>query len=904
LTTLLQCPWDLCIVRYKKIESSVLQGWISTRGEIVGILEGRNRLLIIFSALFLISGVGWAAYQTMPHKALICEIQGREEISPYLDQQVITSGLVSWVDSQEEGFALIDDRCPLAGESSRGVYLTGEDEGLQLAPGDQVRVRGRVQELAGETQLVFEPGGLEILSLGNPLPDPIDLGGVLGSLQQLHYEDWEGQLITIPRGTLENSPQSKSGLVLLPEFPPQAGQELVCFQRDVFSIQFLPGQSAVDRGGWVSGSTLEELTGLLRQDRSGYSLQLISALNISPSTSIAVDDYSHLVDNKPGALTPTGESAALLTPELTLTPLSSLLPSPTVIPSPTYYPLPLLITELLPNPSGQEPGGEWVEVYNPGGSSFPLDGIKLGDENSPTGKEGMLRFPDGYRIGPGQVLVIANQSRTFEASYGFRPDFEFENSDTRVPDLLPYPEWGRSRVLLSNTGDEILLVSPWDRVLDLIAYGGSSPNAPMKPVPAPSEGHSLERYPPEQDRDQPGDWRERANPSPGRLDRSPPTIAAAWTVDYTISPTLEDTPSFTPSLTSSPTSSPTLTPSLALHTCTPTTTLSPILSPTLVATSKPTSTPPTIIYPTFTNTPPLPTPSWTYTFSPSPAATDLPTPVSSQMISPSPTVQPGTAALSPTADYSPTVSQTSTGTAGAKPTETVTGGTVFPSSTFSPQPSFTEYPTPSPSPSPVNSITPSTTPGITPTSTWPHTPEFSPTSTSMVGNQEIVINEIYADPDPILGDSNKDGLVNSDDDEFLELVNISGKDLNLEGWEVHDGIRLRFTFPAETILGDGCGLVVFGGGNPGNDFGGSLVFTAGSLGLNNSGDTVSIRDSAGEVKASYSYGPEGGEDQSLTRNPDMVGELPLVVHGQIPEAQGAFFSAGTKIDGDLLGDCP
>jgi len=168
----------------------------------------------------------------------------------------------------------------------------------------------------------------------------------------------------------------------------------------------------------------------------------------------------------------------------------------------------------------------------------------------------------------------------------------------------------------------------------------------------------------------------------------------------------------------------------------------------------------------------------------------------------------------------------------------------------------------------------------------------------------IIINEIHADPDPILGDSNLDGKVSSDDDEFLEFVNISGEVLDISGWQVFDEIRHRYTFPDETLLSPGCGLVLFGGGEPGGDFGGSQVLIAGSLGLNNTGDLVILQGKDGVVWGAVRYGSEGNHDQSLTRDPDLYGPLPLFLHSQVPGAGSALFSPGTRIDGAVFGSCP
>lgn len=141
-------------------------------------------------------------------------------------------------------------------------------------------------------------------------------------------------------------------------------------------------------------------------------------------------------------------------------------------------------------------------------------------------------------------------------------------------------------------------------------------------------------------------------------------------------------------------------------------------------------------------------------------------------------------------------------------------------------------------------------------------------------------------------------------DEFVELVNPGTQVLDLGGWEVRDEVRVRFTFPEGTRLGGGCGLVLFGGESVIGEISGSQVFCAGSLGLNNTGDTISILDEEGNLQAELGYGPEGGQNQSLTRNPDLASDLPLVPHAEVAEASGRLFSPGTRLDGSWFGICP
>ncbi len=160
----------------------------------------------------------------------------------------------------------------------------------------------------------------------------------------------------------------------------------------------------------------------------------------------------------------------------------------------------------------------------------------------------------------------------------------------------------------------------------------------------------------------------------------------------------------------------------------------------------------------------------------------------------------------------------------------------------------------------------------------------------------IAITEILADiPSGASGDANGDGDTDSADDEFVEIVNKSGGPLDMSGWSLRDRSEERHLFPAGTILPSDCAIVVFGGGSLDN-LGGCAIFQTVSsirLGLNNAGDTVSVYDSQGELVASVNYGSEGGNDQSLVRDPGISDGFTL--HGSIGD--GRLFSPGTRSDG-------
>lgn len=142
---------------------------------------------------------------------------------------------------------------------------------------------------------------------------------------------------------------------------------------------------------------------------------------------------------------------------------------------------------------------------------------------------------------------------------------------------------------------------------------------------------------------------------------------------------------------------------------------------------------------------------------------------------------------------------------------------------------------------------------------------------------DLVINEVLADP-PAASDPNGDGTASTTNDEFVELLNLSNEELDLTGVTVDDAAAdqtPRFTFPAGSTIGPGRAVVIFGGGDPATfgPLGGAVVFVArgGGLGLNNGGDSVTVRDVAGNLLAQETFGAEGGQDVALARVPDGAG---------------------------------
>ena len=155
----------------------------------------------------------------------------------------------------------------------------------------------------------------------------------------------------------------------------------------------------------------------------------------------------------------------------------------------------------------------------------------------------------------------------------------------------------------------------------------------------------------------------------------------------------------------------------------------------------------------------------------------------------------------------------------------------------------------------------------------------------------VVINEVLADPPAVGGDANGDGVINSLQDEFVELANTGAQPVSLMNWTLADAVQVRHTFTSAIALPAYSLFVIFGGGTPSAALP-AIRASTGTLSLNNTGDTVILRDGEGNLIDLITYGGEGGHDASLTRNPDGLGSF--VRHDEL---NGLHFSAGTTVDG-------
>jgi len=138
----------------------------------------------------------------------------------------------------------------------------------------------------------------------------------------------------------------------------------------------------------------------------------------------------------------------------------------------------------------------------------------------------------------------------------------------------------------------------------------------------------------------------------------------------------------------------------------------------------------------------------------------------------------------------------------------------------------------------------------------------------------LAINEFLADPTTSSGgvDANGDGTVEASGDEFVEIINRSGSDVDVSGYQIVDSDGNSYTFPSNTTIPAGDAATVFGGGTPTGIPG---VTDTGLPALNNGGDDIILEDDQGDVVQSLTYPVSGAvptsEGVSTARNVNAVG---------------------------------
>jgi hypothetical protein len=167
---------------------------------------------------------------------------------------------------------------------------------------------------------------------------------------------------------------------------------------------------------------------------------------------------------------------------------------------------------------------------------------------------------------------------------------------------------------------------------------------------------------------------------------------------------------------------------------------------------------------------------------------------------------------------------------------------------------------------------------------------------------DLFINEFFADPNGAGGivDANGDQVLDSGDDEFIEIVNTLGTPIDISNFTFVDDTITRHTFPNPTVIPAGGSLVLFGGGSPTNfpgaqTSGAAQVATGGLIGLNNTGDTFFINDVGAVTITTVTY-TSATAGLSSNRDPDGSPMANFMDHSAVAGSVGPV-SPGKKVDG-------
>lgn len=150
--------------------------------------------------------------------------------------------------------------------------------------------------------------------------------------------------------------------------------------------------------------------------------------------------------------------------------------------------------------------------------------------------------------------------------------------------------------------------------------------------------------------------------------------------------------------------------------------------------------------------------------------------------------------------------------------------------------------------------------------------------------QIVVVNEVF--PNPAGTDSGN---------EFIELVNLSSSEAALDGWSLGDAVNPeRHVFGSGDVIPPGGAIVIFDSGDH-SAIPNASTSSSGSLSLNNSGDTVTLRDATGGVVSVVSW---SGSTSGISLNRALDGDADALLedHDAVPGATGDS-SPGTQVDG-------
>lgn len=180
----------------------------------------------------------------------------------------------------------------------------------------------------------------------------------------------------------------------------------------------------------------------------------------------------------------------------------------------------------------------------------------------------------------------------------------------------------------------------------------------------------------------------------------------------------------------------------------------------------------------------------------------------------------------------------------------------------------------------------------------------SPAGVPQAEDGDLALLEVLGDVGQ--ADTNGDGLPHLTHDRFVELTAAADHPVHIGGYVLHGQAPRSVRLTCGLVAAPGRPTLLFGGGRPWGEFGGSAVWTVDELGiLPESGDPVSVRDVMGGVVLDEAVGAAAA---GVSRHWDGAGwashDAILLSQGQWSPGyrpDGSSYTAGTLCSDD--GDC-
>jgi cardiolipin synthase len=125
----------------------------------------------------------------------------------------------------------------------------------------------------------------------------------------------------------------------------------------------------------------------------------------------------------------------------------------------------ILLTEVHYAPWGEN---EFITIHNPLAYAVDISFWYISD------LEGNVAFPSGTTIQPAGNITVAQNSTNYWHQLLRAPDFEYASENSSVADMLDVG----TAPMLSNAGDEVVLMNNYGTIIDVFAYGSSFYSGP------------------------------------------------------------------------------------------------------------------------------------------------------------------------------------------------------------------------------------------------------------------------------------------------------------------------------------------------------------------------------------------------------------------------------------------